>query len=160
MDSKLAWTLLFLCQEGDEPMLIDKLLFSDRTPLLLQKTLDFETQRNTLISSNISNINTPGYKAQDLDFHSQLKDALKSTDDLTVRSTHSQHLGPSNETLSQMRPEIFEEDTAARSDGNNVDLDKEMSKLAENQIMYNAAVQLLAKRGSIIRAAITEIAQQ
>ena len=45
------------------------------------------------------------------------------------------------------------------SDGNNVDLDKEMSKLAENQIMYNATVQFIAKRGSTIRAAVTEVAQ-
>ena len=38
-------------------------------------------------------------------------------------------------------------------------LDKEMTKLAENQIIYNATVQLMAKRGSTIRSAITEIAQ-
>ena len=140
-------------------MLIDKLLFSDRTPILLKKTLDFETQRNTLISGNISNINTPGYKAQDIDFHKQLQEALKSTEGLSVKTTNPNHIGPSLESLKKMRAEIFTEEDAAKADGNNVNLDKEMTKLAENQIMYNAVVQLMAKRGSTIKSAVTEIAQ-
>ena len=44
-------------------MLIDKLLFSDKVPILLKKNLDFQSERNMLISGNIGNINTPGYIA-------------------------------------------------------------------------------------------------
>jgi flagellar basal-body rod protein FlgB len=58
-----------------------------------------------------------------------------------------------------LAPDPFEEDTVAKSNGNNVDIDNEMAKMAENQIMYNATVQLMMKRGSAIRAAITESAQ-
>ena len=54
----------------------------------------------------------------------------------------------------------FEEEAAAKSNGNNVDIDKEMAKMAENQIYYNASVQLMMKRGSTIRSAVTELPQQ
>lgn len=137
-------------------MLIDKLLFSDKIPLLLKKNLDFQSERNLLISSNTSNINTPGYKAQDISFQAQLDEVLDSDDQLNIRATDNKHFGPSKDSIKELQPEVFEEEDAARSDGNNVNLDKEMLKLAENQLTYTAAVQLIAKRASTIRAAITE----
>ncbi|MCH7501703.1 MAG: flagellar basal body rod protein FlgB, partial [Nitrospinae bacterium] len=57
-------------------MLIDRLLFADKTPLILIKALDFQSQRHLLISSNISNIDTPGYRAKDIDFKGALRAAL------------------------------------------------------------------------------------
>ena len=140
-------------------MLLDRLLFSDRVPLLLKKNLDFQSDRNMLITSNLSNINTPGYKAQDIDFQNELRNAIGAKGELSMNSTHNKHIGPSKNALKNVSGEVFKDPAAARSDGNNVDLDKEMSKLAENQIMYNATVQLLSKRGSTIRAAVTEVAQ-
>lgn len=142
-------------------MLIDKLLFSDRVPLLMRKNLDFQSQRNLLISSNLSNVNTPGYKARDIDFKTELSKAVGSSDEISMKITDKNHIGgASNDSLEALQPEVFQEPHAARSDGNNVNIDKEMMKLAENQIMYSATVQLMAKRASTIRAAITEIAQQ
>jgi flagellar basal-body rod protein FlgB len=141
-------------------MLIDKVLFGDRAPLVLKKNLDFQSQRNLLISSNITNMNTPGYKAQDLDFKSQLQQAIDSGDQLSVKTTDKKHMGPSKESLKSLEPDIFEEKDAARSDGNNVNIDKEMIKLSENQIMYNATIQIMAKRGSTLRSAVTETVAQ
>jgi flagellar basal-body rod protein FlgB len=141
-------------------MLIDKVLFGDRAPLVLKKNLDFQSQRNLLISSNITNMNTPGYKAQDLDFKSQLQQAIDSGDQLSVKTTDKKHMGPSKESLKFLEPDIFEEKDAARSDGNNVNIDKEMIKLSENQIMYNATIQIMAKRGSTLRSAVTETVAQ
>ena len=140
-------------------MLIDNLLFADKTPLVLKKALDFQSERQLLISSNISNMDTPGYKAKDIDFKGALKAALGNGDDLTLRSTHRSHMGPNQDALRGLRAEPFIEPDAAKSNGNNVNIDKEMMKLAENQISYNATVQMLAKRTSTIRAAITENAQ-
>ncbi len=140
-------------------MLIDHLLFADKTPLILKKGLDFQSERQLLISSNISNIDTPGYQAKDIDFKGALKAALGSSDDLKMRYTHRSHIGPNPDALKGLQAEIFSETDAAKSNGNNVNIDKEMMKLAENQISYNATVQMLAKRNSTIRAAITENAQ-
>ena len=68
-------------------------------------------------------------------------------------------VGPKTSKISSLRPELFEEEDAAKSNGNNVNVDKEMAKLAENQIVYNATIQLMMKRASTIKAAITEQAQ-
>lgn len=140
-------------------MLIDRLLFADKTPLVLKKALDFQSERQLLISSNISNIDTPGYQAKDIDFKGALKAALGTGDDLTLRTTHKSHIGPGKDAIQRLKAEPYRERDAAKSNGNNVNIDKEMMKLAENQISYNATVQLMAKRVSTIRAAITENAQ-
>ncbi|MDH3256889.1 MAG: flagellar basal body rod protein FlgB [Nitrospinota bacterium] len=140
-------------------MLIDRLLFADKTPLILKKALDSQSERHLLISSNISNIDTPGYQAKDIDFKGALKAALGTDDGLALRTTHRSHIGPNRDDISALRTEPFNEPDAAKSNGNNVNIDKEMMKLAENQISYNATIQMMAKRTSTLRAAITENAQ-
>lgn len=140
-------------------MLIDRLLFSDNAPNILKKALDFQSQRQLLISSNISNLDTPGYKAKDIDFKSQLVSAIGRSNDLAMKVTHANHFGPGGSALKAIQPQIFVEPDAPRSNGNNVNIDKEMAKLAENQIAYSATIQLMSKRGSTIRAAINESAQ-
>ncbi|QPJ63524.1 MAG: flagellar basal body rod protein FlgB [Candidatus Nitronauta litoralis] len=140
-------------------MLLDRILFNNRTPAVLKKALDFQSQRHLLVSSNISNLDTPGFKAKDVNFEGQLRQAIGTTGDLKMATTHGKHIGPGNSAVKKMSPDVFEEPDPAKSNGNNVNLDKEMMKLAENQIAYNATTQLLGKRASTIRAAITEIAQ-
>ncbi len=140
-------------------MLIDKLLFSNTVPKAMKKSLDLLSARQNLISSNIGNLDTPGFKASDLDFQGQLRNALGSKSELNMDATNKKHFGPKTSNISNLSPEPFEEEDAAKSKGNNVNVDKEMAKLAENQIVYNATIQLMMKRGSTIRAAITEQAQ-
>jgi flagellar basal-body rod protein FlgB len=140
-------------------MLIDRLLFSNTVPKAMKKSLDLLSVRQNLISSNIGNLDTPGFKASDLDFQGQLRDALGSKGQLTLKATNDKHFGPKTSNISSLKPEPFEEEEAAKSNGNNVNVDKEMAKLAENQIVYNATIQLMMKRGSTVRAAITEQAQ-
>lgn len=140
--------------------LIDKILFSDKVPKMMVKSLNMMSTRQNLISSNISNVDTPGFKASDIDFQAQLRDAMGSKGALNMKATNEKHYGPSNHNMMKMEPEPFEEDTVAKSNGNNVDVDKEMAKMAENQIYYNATIQLMMKRGSTIRSAVTELPQQ
>ena len=140
--------------------LIDKLLFSDAVPSLMKKGLNFMSTRQSLISSNISNVDTPGFKATDIDFQAQLRAAIGSKGSLNMRTTNEKHIGPSNFDIMDLAADPFEEDSAAKSNGDNVDIDNEMAKMAENQIMYNATVQLMMKRGATVRAAVTELPQQ
>ena len=140
-------------------MLIDRLLFADKTPLVLKKALDSQSERHLLIASNISNIDTPGYMAKDIDFKGALRAALGTGDSLALRTTHKGHIGPNKADIKGLQAEPFIESDAAKSNGNNVNIDKEMMKLAENQITYNATIQMMAKRHSTIMSAITENAQ-
>ncbi len=140
-------------------MLIDKLLFSDRTPKILKKSLDFHSQRHLLVSSNISNLDTPGYLAKDLDFKSQLKEVMGQNGEISMKKTHRMHMGIGSNEINSISANPFEISYPVKNNGNNVNIDNEMMKLAENQIAYNAAIQLMSKRGSTIRAAVTETAQ-
>ena len=140
-------------------MLIDRLLFADTTPLVLKKALDLQSQRHMLISSNISNMDTPGYTASEIDFKGALRAALGTSEGLVLKTTHRKHIGPNSDHLKGLQAEVFSEPDAAKSNGNNVNIDNEMMKLAENQIAYNATIQMLSKRSSTIRSAITENAQ-
>jgi flagellar basal-body rod protein FlgB len=141
-------------------MLIDKILFSDKVPGLMKKSLDMMSSRQNLISSNISNVDTPGFKAVDIDFQAQLREAIGSKGSLNLKNTNSKHFGPSTSNIKDLIPDPFEEDSVAKSNGNNVNIDNEMGKMAENQIIYNATVQLMMKRGATVRAAVTELPQQ
>ena len=138
-------------------MLIDRLLFSDRTTPLLKKSMELTGERHMLILSNISNADTPGYKAVDIDFSKQMQEAMGGGDYLNMTTTSHKHIESGS---ASGEPEVFEEPDAARSNGNNVVMDKEMSKLAENQIMFSAVSQIIVKRGSALKAAISESALQ
>ena len=139
-------------------MLLDKLLFSDNVPKAMSKSLDLMSTRQSLISSNIGNLDTPGFKASEIDFQGQLREALGSKGQLKLQATNDKHFGPKTSNIGSLTADPFEEEDAAKSNGNNVDVDKEMAKMAENQIFYNAVIQLMMKRGSTVRASITETA--
>ncbi len=140
-------------------MLLDRILFADKTPGLLKKGLDFQSARQLLVSNNISNMETPGYKAVDVDFAQQLRQAGVGKGGLHMANTDPKHIGAQANAVKHMQPEVIEEPDAAKSNGNNVNVDKEMAKLAETQLMYNTIAQAFSKRGSTLRAAITESAQ-
>jgi flagellar basal-body rod protein FlgB len=140
-------------------MILDKFFFSDKIPKVLSKGLDFQASRQLLVSSNISNMDTPGYKAADIDFSKQLREAMGEDNSAPMRTTNAKHIGPSDRTIAQMTPDVIEEPDAARSNGNNVVVDKEMAKLSETQIMYNTIAQMMSKKISMMRSAITESAQ-
>ncbi len=141
-------------------MLIDKLLFSDPVPMMMKKSLDFNSTRHLLVSNNIAQMDTPGYKANDVDFKSQLRDAVGSGSNINLKTTHKNHIGPGKMALKNLAPLPHEEDLQAKSNGNNVNIDYEMAKLAENQIDFNAVTQMMMKRGSTVRSAVTELPQQ
>ena len=98
------------------------------TPLLasLEKYLDLNTFRVTLITSNLANIDTPGYRTRDLDFERELRRA-------------EANMAPES-LLPAVRevPGLLE-----RPDGNNVSLERETMLLAQTQLQFNAGVELL-----------------
>lgn len=103
---------------------------------VLDKAADASWLRNDAISNNISNVDTPGYKRQDVDFESQLAKALHNSRytsmDSKVSNIKSNRLNPLHYT-----------DYAGfsyRLDGNNVDIDTEGVYLAKNQVTYQGLV--------------------
>jgi flagellar basal-body rod protein FlgB len=126
---------------------------------LLGKTLDLRTRNHNLIAGNLANAETPGYTPTTLSFENQLKEAVKGQDDrhATPALTHPKHL-PLHKAASSIdgiQGQVIE--TPARTagkDGNGVELENEMSKMLENQIMYNASVQMLTKKFEVLKYAV------
>lgn len=102
----------------------------------LENTLNYATAKHQAISSNISNVDTPGYKSKDVVFKDVLSDAFSNSMEAT--RTDSKHLPFSHHTNSYQT--ISKNTTTFNNNGNNVDIDKEMTDLAKNQIYYQGLV--------------------
>ena len=103
---------------------------------VLDRTADAAWQRNEAISNNIANVDTPGYKRQDVAFESVLQQALgnnryESMDDKVA-----------NVNLSRLRGRAYVDyaNYSYRLDGNNVDIENENVMLAENQLKYQGLI--------------------
>ncbi|MBQ7065639.1 MAG: flagellar basal body rod protein FlgB [Lachnospiraceae bacterium] len=103
---------------------------------VLDKAADASWLRNEAISNNIANVDTPGYKRQDVDFESQLTKALGMSRYETMDSKVA------GVTLSNLKPSTYTDYSgySYRLDGNNVDIDSENVALANNQLKYQALI--------------------
>ena len=115
----------------------------DKSSTLLEKMLDVSSVKHKVIANNIANVNTPGYKKMEVSFSDQLEKALNES---------------AMNKFDTLQPKIVisKEDTSetARNDGNNVDMDKEVSSLVKNTLTYSIYTQLLAKKYEGIKSAI------
>jgi flagellar basal-body rod protein FlgB len=100
----------------------------------LSRFLDVDVARHKLITNNLANIDTPGYRTRDLDFRAEL--ARASTEAFGVESG-----GLANASFTPVVHQV--RGLMERPDGNNVSVERESLLLAENQIKFNLAVQLL-----------------
>ncbi|MDH5559315.1 MAG: flagellar basal body rod protein FlgB [Deltaproteobacteria bacterium] len=130
----------------------------DKNLALLEKAMQLQTRRNTMIASNIANRETPGYRAQDLVFEKELMRAHNSDRPGPLNINDPRHFdGIKREPIELVKGEqINSFNPDPRMDGNTVNLDKEMTKLAENQMMYQAATRAVNWRLRMLKSAITE----
>jgi flagellar basal-body rod protein FlgB len=110
---------------------------NDLSYQLIKKGLDASALRQKAISSNIANVNTAGYKAEKVEFESELKKALGSGG-VSMTSTNENHIGGAAANVS---PKTVSSEGSMNENGNNVDIDSEMVNLAANEIYYSALVE-------------------
>jgi len=130
----------------------------DKNMTLLEKTLELRSRRHAMIASNVANRETPGYRAQDLVFEKALEQAYHSDRPGPLKTSDPRHFdGVKREPLETVEgQQINSFNPDPRMDGNTVNLDKEMAKLAENQLMYQASVLAISRKLNGLKAAITE----
>ena len=110
---------------------------------LLEKNLDLRARNQNLISANLANAETPGFIPKSLTFEGELKDALKNRGGDSPSVTHPLHIPLKGRSagLDRVQGTVIEEpDGSVGHDGNGVELETEMGRLAENQIIYNATI--------------------
>ena len=100
--------------------------------------MNYRTYRQEVISGNIANVDTPGYKAKETLFESELDSRLK------LATTNQQHLKKSpSEGLYRTVDDPF---SRIGNDSNTVDMDREMMKLNQNQLLYTASADIIAAK--------------
>ncbi|MCX6126717.1 MAG: flagellar basal body rod protein FlgB [Proteobacteria bacterium] len=127
--------------------------FSDR---LQMESLGLRTKRNDVITANVANAETPGYRAFGFDFERQLQDVGKMNTPVQVKTSNAGHLRNSFTTSGgKITPDVFVTPTeSVDEDGNTVDIDSEMSAMAKNQILYRTTVETLNRKIGMLKYAI------
>jgi flagellar basal-body rod protein FlgB len=121
---------------------------SDRINLSLRAALDLRMQRHELLSHNLANADTPGFRPKDLEFEGLLQSAIDPAPSAQVGL--GMHTRPTETQDVVERPEVG--DTL---DDNAVDTDKEMARVADNSLNYQAQLELLRRRYAAIQRAIS-----
>ena len=122
----------------------------------LEKGLDASSLRNQVISNNIANADTPGFKASSVKFEEYVQQALEDGDSSAMNGTQS-YTDNWTSSLDDIEPQVVTNSgTTMRMDGNNVDIEYEMNELAKNNIEYYTLLQKVNSEFSQLRTAITE----
>lgn len=128
---------------------IDNALQFNRT------VLNLRSARQELIASNIANVDTPNYKARDIDFAKTLQGAISgNTVKLQMASTAPQHLSSVSGKNVMGAPVMYRNVVQPSADGNTVDMDVERAQFAENAMRYEASVKFVDGK---IRSVLTAI---
>lgn len=116
---------------------------------VLNKTADAAWLRNEAIVNNLANVDTPGYKRQDVSFESHLARELKNTGSLDQRVAGVNIKNLKATTYTDMASYSY------RLDGNNVDVDVENVEFASNQIKYNATLNSITSEFNRLKLAMS-----
>ena len=111
-----------------------------------RQALNIRYERQGLIQSNIANIETPGYHVQDFPFEKVMSNVMRDQGNLSL--THKKHMN--------LDPVDASEAMEFVSEDRPVDLDEEMLKLSENQLMYQVATKIMSKKFEGLKLAIDE----
>lgn len=123
----------------------------DRVTVLLQRGIGLCWLRHNLLASNLANVETPGYRPRDIDFAKEMERAA-AEGYLPMARTHPDHLPP----LQGSSPSLILRGGWGNPDGNKVDLEGEMVRLAENYLQYLSLLRMLQEKLSMVKYSISE----
>ncbi|OPZ84204.1 MAG: Flagellar basal body rod protein FlgB [Firmicutes bacterium ADurb.Bin419] len=135
--------------------MLDRILFGTK---VIEKSLDASLMRNEAIAQNIANVDTPGYKRKTVSFEEELSDALSKNNSFKGKRTDPRHIPIGGRDVDEVGINVSEDSSSnvMRLDGNNVDIENEMAKMAENNIRYNVLIQRMSNTFSRMKSVIRE----
>ncbi len=114
----------------------------DSTLKALAMSAKMRELKQSVISANVANAETPGYKSKVVDFENALASALEAQN---------------ADALESVQASVYDNpDAEVGIDGNSVDLEKEMANMVENNLMYRTANQLINKKLAALKYAATD----
>lgn len=115
--------------------------------------LDYSARKQQVITSNLANSETPGYRAKELNFSDLFQQELESGENL--RTTRENHIERGPTLVREAEVEERANDSLGR-DGNNVDLDREMTQLAQNVLKFSVVSRLYQQKIQLIKYSLRE----
>ncbi|MBN2538524.1 MAG: flagellar basal body rod protein FlgB [Deltaproteobacteria bacterium] len=116
-----------------------------KTVDMLTAVLDFRSERHKIISSNIANLDTPGYLPRELTFREALQGVVDNGEEEPMAVTDERHLSEGSTVAGEVVVS-----------GDKVDIDDQMAKMVENQLMYNFSVDLMARKFRGLKTVLEE----
>jgi flagellar basal-body rod protein FlgB len=136
--------------------MLGEILFQKSNLPAVLKSLDTGMLRARTIANNIANVDTPGFQRVEVSFEEELRNALDRTR-LKGTRTNEGHLPIGRKNIDNINPQAYKPvDPTLPSGVNNVDIDMEMAKLAENQILYNYGITFARGAYTKINSAIQQ----
>ncbi|GAB6165415.1 flagellar biosynthesis protein FlgB [Thermostilla marina] len=132
-------------------------LFSGTTVPILEEVVRFNQARHTVLAGNIANMDTPGYKARDLDkasFQAHLKEMIEARHRPVSRYGSNSSIGRSTPSLSADEHENPK--TILRHDGAKVGIEYEVTEMVKNQLEHNTALAIMTSQFRLLLTAISE----
>ena len=123
----------------------------------LSRSLDLRARNHELILNNVANADTPNYKPFSMNVEEALQKDAPTAVSTQLKQTDGQHLpgAPIPEDLSATAALSADDPLLFRGDRNGVDIDREMTALAKNSLLYKASAQLVASKFSGLKHVIT-----
>ena len=129
--------------------------FFDPTIRALNQNLNLRQENQNVISGNIANADTPGYKAKTSNFEHAMRDAMNTSENIKLETDDSEHFGSKGPEA--VVADVYDDPNGVESlDGNTVDRASEMAKMKENQVLYNASIEALRKKIGMLEYGVSE----
>ncbi len=116
------------------------------------KYLDLAALRHKLVSSNIANASTPGYRQRDIDFKAEFERLTGKSDHIVGMVTHRDHISTGHHDA---KPPEIHQAKIAEGDMNSVDIDREVALLAKNELVFSVGARLLQRKLDGLKHVIT-----
>ncbi len=122
----------------------------------LHGAIQAASMRQQVLANNIANVDTPNFKRSDVVFEEMLAQAMGpgGTPVLALKTSHPQHISNGGSYGVPAPKVVAEESTVINNSRNNVDIDKEMTMLAQNQLRYNLLIQQVSHEIKMMRTGI------
>ena len=131
---------------------LTQLVFNKLEIPRFEKFLNLSSLRHKLVASNVANVSTPGYAAKDINFDKEFARATGESSSLVGKTTHERHIPVGQHK--DRAPRVHSTKVSG-GDMNSVDIDHEISELAQNELMYTVAARLVKSKFEGLRNVIT-----
>ena len=131
-------------------------LFSSTTIPALGEVLNFAQARHTVLTGNIANVNTPGYRLRDLsqtEFQRRLKEAMESSRERAEPLSPGLATSGPGDAMRQVRASL---ENIVYHDDTNIDLEKQVAEMTKNHLLHNFALTVMTDQFQLLQTAISE----